>query len=91
MSQRSYDIIVSESEPLGKEVLKVVATDPDENSEIRYDIVGGNIAHAFSISSRGGVGVISIAQPLDYNKEKFYRYFWKRTYCFFRKIFILVI
>lgn len=73
MSQRNYDIAVSESEPLGSEILKVVATDPDENSEIRYDIVGGNVAHAFSISSRRGVGVISIAQPLDYNKEKFYR------------------
>ncbi len=74
MSQRSYDIVVSESEPLGSEILKVVATDPDENSEIRYDIVGGNAGHAFSISSRADVGIISIAQPLDYNKEKFYRY-----------------
>ena len=74
MSQRNYDIVVSESEPLGSEILKVVATDPDENSEIRYEIVGGNIAHAFSISSRQGVGIISIAQPLDFNKEKFYRY-----------------
>ena len=73
MSQRNYDILVSESEPLGSEILKVVATDPDENSEIRYDIVGGNVAHAFSISSRQGIGIISIAQPLDYNKEKFYR------------------
>jgi cadherin EGF LAG seven-pass G-type receptor 1 len=73
MSQRTYDIAVSESEPLGSEVLKVVATDPDENSEIRYEIVGGNVAHAFTISSRQGVGVISIAQPLDYNKEQFYR------------------
>lgn len=73
MSQRNYDIAVSESEPLGSEILKVVATDPDENEEIRYDIVGGNVGHAFSISSRRGVGIISIAQPLDYNKEKFYR------------------
>ncbi len=73
MSQRVYDIAVSESEPLGSEVLKVVATDPDENSEIRYEIVGGNVAHAFAISSRQSVGVITIAQPLDYNKEKFYR------------------
>ena len=73
MSQRNYDIVVSESEPLGSEILKVVATDPDENSEIRYDIVGGNVANAFSISSRRDVGIISIAQPLDYNKEKFYR------------------
>ena len=73
MSQRSYDIVVSESEPLGSEILKVVATDPDEDSEIRYEIVGGNVAHAFSISSRQGIGIISIAQPLDYNKEKFYR------------------
>ena len=74
MSQRSYDIVVSESEPLGSEILKVVATDPDQDSEIRYEIVGGNVAHAFSISSRQGVGIITIAQPLDFNKEKFFRY-----------------
>ena len=73
MSQRTYDIVVSESEPLGSEILKVVATDPDEDSEIRYEIVGGNVANAFSISSRQGIGIITIAQPLDYNKEKFYR------------------
>ena len=73
MSQRNYDIVVSESEPLGSEILKVVATDPDEDSEIRYEIVGGNVANAFSISSRQGIGIITIAQPLDYNKEKFYR------------------
>ena len=73
MSKRNYEISVSESEPLGSEILKVVATDPDENSEIRYEIVGGNVAQAFSISSRQGIGIISIAQPLDFNKEKFYR------------------
>ena len=73
MSQRVYDIVVSESAPLGSEVLKVVATDPDENSEIRYEIMGGNVGSSFSISSHQGVGIITIAQPLDYNKSKFYK------------------
>ena len=51
LSRKVYDIVVSESAPLGSEVLKVVATDPDENSEVRYEIMGGNAGSAFSISS----------------------------------------
>ena len=73
MAQRVYDIVVSESAPLGSEVLKVVATDPDENSEVRYEIMGGNAGSAFTISSHQGAGLITIAQPLDYNKSKFYK------------------
>ena len=73
MSQREYGIVVSESAPLGSEVLKVVASDPDENSEIRYEIIGGNLGNSFSISSHQGAGVITIAQPLDYNKSKFFK------------------
>ena len=73
MSQRVYDIVVSESAPLGSEVLKVVASDPDENSEIRYEIIGGNLGNSFSISSHQGAGKITIAQPLDYNKNKYFK------------------
>ena len=73
MSQRVYDIVVSESAPLGSEVLKVVATDPDENSEIRYEIIGGNVGNSFSISSHQGAGAITIAQPLNYNRNKFFK------------------
>jgi hypothetical protein len=28
----------------------VVANDPDENSELRYEIVSGNVGNVFSIS-----------------------------------------
>ena len=73
MSQKVYDIVVSESAPLGSEVLKVVASDPDENSEIRYEIIGGNVGNRFSISSHQGAGEITIAHPLDYNKSKFFK------------------
>ena len=51
LSRKVYDIVVAESAPLGSQVLKVVATDPDENSEVRYEIMGGNAGSAFSISS----------------------------------------
>lgn len=50
MAQRVYDVSVSESAPLGSEIVKVVANDPDENSEIRYEIVSGNVGNVFSIS-----------------------------------------
>jgi hypothetical protein len=50
MAQRLYDVAVSESAPLGSEIVKVVANDPDENSELRYEIVSGNVGNVFSIS-----------------------------------------
>ena len=50
MAQRVYEVSVSESAPLGSEIVKVVANDPDENSEIRYEIVSGNVGNVFSIS-----------------------------------------
>ena len=50
MAQRIYDVAVSESAPLGSEIVKVVANDPDENSELRYEIVSGNVGNVFSIS-----------------------------------------
>ena len=50
MAQRVYDVAVSESAPLGSEIVKVVANDPDENSELRYEIVSGNVGNVFSIS-----------------------------------------
>ena len=50
MAQRVYDVAISESAPLGSEIVKVVANDPDENSELRYEIVSGNVGNVFSIS-----------------------------------------
>ena len=54
MAQRVYEVSVSESAPLGSEIVKVVANDPDENSEIRYEIVSGNVGNVFSISMHQG-------------------------------------
>ena len=36
-------------------------------------IIGGNLGNSFSISSHQGAGKITIAQPLDYNKNKYFK------------------
>lgn len=66
----NYEAVVSEDKPIGTEVASVIATDPDEDSRIHYEITGGNTRGRFSITSQSNHGLIAIAQPLDYKQEK---------------------
>ncbi|XP_006629223.2 protocadherin Fat 4 [Lepisosteus oculatus] len=53
--QLSYEVTISESEPVNSRFFKVEATDKDSglNGEIFYDIIGGNIRDAFGIFPDG--------------------------------------
>ncbi|KAL7022348.1 hypothetical protein ACKWTF_012208 [Chironomus riparius] len=65
-----YEAIISEDQKPGTPVTTVSATDPDEDSRLHYDIKSGNLRNRFSISTQNGLGLITIAQPLDYKLEK---------------------
>lgn len=39
---KSYEVMVSEKDPPGHQVVRVTATDPDEDSRIHYEITSGN-------------------------------------------------
>ncbi len=61
-----YQILLSESSPVGVSVIQVDALDQDEgsNSDISYSIRGGNQAGAFTINTT--TGVILTAMTLDF-------------------------
>jgi cadherin EGF LAG seven-pass G-type receptor 1 len=65
-----YEAIISEDQKPGTPVVTVTASDPDEDSRLHYDIKSGNLRNRFSISTQNGLGLITIAQPLDYKLEK---------------------
>lgn len=65
-----YEAIISEDQKPGTPVVTVTASDPDEDSRLHYDIKSGNLRNRFSISTQNGLGLITIAQPLDYKQEK---------------------
>lgn len=65
-----YEAVISEDQKPGTPVITVTATDPDEDSRLHYDIKSGNLRNRFSISTQNGLGLITIAQPLDYKLEK---------------------
>jgi cadherin EGF LAG seven-pass G-type receptor 1 len=67
-----YETQVSELDPPGTPVETVKATDPDENSRLTYELAEGNVRSRFSITTQNGVGVITIAQPLDFKSERKY-------------------
>jgi cadherin EGF LAG seven-pass G-type receptor 1 len=67
---KTYEARVSEKDPPGTTVLNVLALDRDENARVHYEITGGNARNRFSITTQSAQGVISIAQPLDYQQEK---------------------
>ncbi|CAL8121926.1 unnamed protein product [Orchesella dallaii] len=69
-SPKLYESQVSEEDSPGTPVVTVKATDPDENSRITYEITEGNLRNRFSISTQNGVGLITIAQPLDFKSER---------------------
>lgn len=65
-----YEAIISEDQKPGTPVVTVTASDPDEDSRLHYDIKSGNLRNRFSISTQNGLGLITIAQPLDYKQAK---------------------
>ncbi len=67
--QKEYVVSVSEVTNLGDTVIEVRAVDNDEDSQLRYEIVGGNTRNRFTISSLNGRGVVTVAQPLSYRDE----------------------
>ena len=68
--KKIYEATAVETDPPGTAVLTMLAIDKDENSRVHYEITGGNIRNRFSISTQNAQGVLSIAQPLDYQQEK---------------------
>lgn len=69
-SPKYYEAAIAEDQPPGTPVVTVIATDPDEDSRLHYEITSGNIRGRFSITSQNGKGLITIAQPLDFKQEK---------------------
>lgn len=65
-----YEAVISEDQKPGTPVITISASDPDEDSRLHYDIKSGNLRNRFSISTQNGLGLITIAQPLDYKQEK---------------------
>ncbi|XP_062337304.1 cadherin-18-like [Osmerus eperlanus] len=72
--QKSYQLYVSESAAVGKAVGRIKASDEDlgVNAEMDYVITNPEAAAVFSIStdSEHGEGIISLKQPLNYEKRK---------------------
>ncbi|KAM6948279.1 cadherin-18-like [Aplochiton taeniatus] len=72
--QRSYQLYVPESAPVGKEVGRVKATDEDQgvNVEMKYSITNSEAAAMFTIATGNDnrEGIISLRQPLNYEKRK---------------------
>ncbi|XP_018329600.1 protocadherin-like wing polarity protein stan [Agrilus planipennis] len=69
---KTYEAMVSESDPPGTPVATVTATDADEDNRLHYELTNGNIRGRFAITSQNGRGLITVAQPLDYKQEKRY-------------------
>ena len=67
---KTYEAAALETDPPGTAVLSVLALDKDMDARVQYEITGGNNRNRFSITTQGAQGVISIAQPLDYQLEK---------------------
>ncbi|KYO29743.1 prestin isoform B [Alligator mississippiensis] len=71
-TQKEYFIRLNEDAAVGTSVLSVTAIDRDVNSAISYQITGGNPRNRFSISTQGGVGLITLSLPLDYKQDRSY-------------------
>uniref|UniRef100_A0A8C3DJ17 Cadherin EGF LAG seven-pass G-type receptor 3 n=1 Tax=Corvus moneduloides TaxID=1196302 RepID=A0A8C3DJ17_CORMO len=71
-TQKEYFIRLNEDAAVGTSVLSVTAIDRDINSAITYQITGGNTRNRFSISTQGGLGLITLSLPLDYKQERRY-------------------
>ncbi|MBN3305026.1 cadherin-18 [Amia ocellicauda] len=74
--QKNYQLYVPESAQVGKAVGKIKANDDDigVNAEIKYNIINGDGASVFTISTDRDTreGIISLKKPLNYEKKKSY-------------------
>ncbi|KAM4623667.1 cadherin-18-like [Polymixia lowei] len=72
--QKSYQLYVPESAPVGKAVGRIRANDEDEteNAEMVYTITNTDADAIFSITTDADhrEGIISLKQPLNYEKRK---------------------
>ncbi|CAJ1087308.1 cadherin-18-like [Xyrichtys novacula] len=73
-SQKSYQLYVPELAEVGKAVGRIRANDEDKgrNAEMTYSITNTEAAAIFTITSDtdGREGIISLKQPLNYEKRK---------------------
>ena len=69
--QTSYEVTVSEAEPVNEHIYKVVAVDADTglNGELTYHITSGNEEEKFGIFPDG---VLYVAKSLDREEQNFY-------------------
>uniref|UniRef100_A0A8D3DFS8 Cadherin domain-containing protein n=1 Tax=Scophthalmus maximus TaxID=52904 RepID=A0A8D3DFS8_SCOMX len=72
--QKSYQLYVPEQAPVGNTVGRIRANDEDEgqNAEMTYSITNADAAAIFTITTDadGREGIISLQQPLNYEKRK---------------------
>ncbi|AWP04740.1 putative cadherin-18-like [Scophthalmus maximus] len=73
-AQQSYQLYVPEQAPVGNTVGRIRANDEDEgqNAEMTYSITNADAAAIFTITTDadGREGIISLQQPLNYEKRK---------------------
>ncbi|XP_077966243.1 cadherin EGF LAG seven-pass G-type receptor 2-like [Styela clava] len=67
-----YRVRVAENMQVGRVVIKVIAEDADEGSTLHYRIISGNTYNKFGIITQNNIGVISLAQSLDFNQKRSY-------------------
>ncbi|KFO18617.1 Cadherin EGF LAG seven-pass G-type receptor 3, partial [Fukomys damarensis] len=70
---KEYHLRLNEDAAVGTSVVSVTAVDRDANSAISYQITGGNTRNRFAISTQGGVGLVTLALPLDYKQERYFK------------------
>ncbi|XP_015819377.1 protocadherin Fat 1a isoform X4 [Nothobranchius furzeri] len=68
--QDSYSVEISESTPVGTEIIQVDSTDKDmgDNGIVKYSILGGT--DHFAINEK--TGVVTVTKPLDRERYPFY-------------------
>ncbi|XP_060060672.1 cadherin EGF LAG seven-pass G-type receptor 3 isoform X2 [Erinaceus europaeus] len=72
-TMKEYHLRLNEDAVVGTSVVSVTAVDRDANSAISYQITGGNTRNRFAISTQGGVGLVTLALPLDYKQERYFK------------------
>ncbi|KAM4821571.1 cadherin EGF LAG seven-pass G-type receptor 3 isoform 3-T3 [Thomomys bottae] len=72
-TMKEYHLRLNEDAAVGTSVISVTAVDRDANSAISYQITGGNTRSRFAISTQGGVGLVTLALPLDYKQERYFK------------------
>ncbi|XP_058583019.1 cadherin EGF LAG seven-pass G-type receptor 3 isoform X8 [Neofelis nebulosa] len=72
-TMKEYHLRLNEDAAVGTTVVSVTAVDRDANSAISYQITGGNTRNRFAISTQGGVGLVTLALPLDYKQERYFK------------------